>query len=90
MDLGRRVADPATTRETTPRNQAFETPAKKSFRKQTKGGACHARLAEKLAAIGDDENERNLNNKIAQGGFSAAFLLQCLKAKSSFTLSLQV
>jgi hypothetical protein len=25
------------------------------------------------------ETERNLNNKISRGGFSAAFLLQCLK-----------
>ncbi|WP_244571360.1 DUF6471 domain-containing protein [Mesorhizobium carmichaelinearum] len=26
------------------------------------------------------ETERNLNNKISRGGFTAAFLLQCLEA----------
>jgi Domain of unknown function (DUF6471) len=37
-------------------------------------------LAEKLAALGVTENERNLNNKISRGGFTAAFLLECLAA----------
>lgn len=41
------------------------------------------------AAIGVQENERNLNNKISRGGFSAAFLLQCLRAVgvNSFSLA---
>jgi len=26
------------------------------------------------------ETERNLNNKISRGGFSATFLIQCLEA----------
>jgi len=37
-------------------------------------------VAEKPAAIGVTENERNFNNKISRGGFTAAFLLQCLEA----------
>jgi hypothetical protein len=37
-------------------------------------------LAERLGEIGVQENERNLNNKISRGGFTAAFLLQCLGA----------
>jgi len=37
----------------------------------------YAQLVEKLAAIGVHETERNLNNKISRGGFSAAFLVQC-------------
>jgi Domain of unknown function (DUF6471) len=41
-------------------------------------GITYAGLAEKLAEIGVVENERNLNNKISRGGFTAAFLLQCL------------
>ncbi|MEC5290690.1 DUF6471 domain-containing protein [Aurantimonas sp. C2-6-R+9] len=41
-------------------------------------GVTYAQLAEKLAAMDIHENERNLNNKISRGGFSAAFLLQCL------------
>jgi hypothetical protein len=30
--------------------------------------------------MGVAENERNLNNKISRGGFTAAFFLQCLQA----------
>jgi Domain of unknown function (DUF6471) len=46
-------------------------------------GITYAGLAEKLAAIGVVENERNLNNKISRGGFTAAFLLQCMTAIGS-------
>lgn len=38
-------------------------------------GITYADLAAKL---GGGENDKNLNNKIARGGFSAAFLMQCL------------
>ncbi|MDP3740161.1 MAG: DUF6471 domain-containing protein [Hyphomonadaceae bacterium] len=38
-------------------------------------GVTYADLAAKL---GNGENDKNLNNKIARGGFSAAFLMQCL------------
>lgn len=37
-------------------------------------------LAERLTAMGIPESERNLANKISRGGFTAAFLLQCLLA----------
>ncbi len=37
-------------------------------------------LAEKLAAIGVQDSERNITNKINRGTFSAAFFLQCLSA----------
>lgn len=37
-------------------------------------------LAEKLTAMGIPETERNLANKISRGGFTAAFLIQCLSA----------
>lgn len=37
-------------------------------------------LAQKLAAIGVEDSARNLSNKIARGGFSAGFMLQCLEA----------
>ncbi len=43
-------------------------------------GVTYAQLAERLAEIGVHENERNLNNKISRGGFTAAFLLECLEA----------
>jgi hypothetical protein len=38
-------------------------------------GITYADLA---ALLGNGENDKNLNNKIARGGFSAAFLMQCL------------
>ena len=37
-------------------------------------GVTFAQLVEKLAAIGVMDSERNLNNKISRGGFSAAFM----------------
>lgn len=40
----------------------------------------YAQLVEKLAAIGVQETEVNLRNKIARGGFTAVFLVQCLEA----------
>ena len=36
-------------------------------------GVTYAQLAEKLAAIGVDENERNLRNKVSRGKFTAGF-----------------
>lgn len=70
-----------TTRKDDPVNQEFETLAKNLLKGELKRrGITYAQLAEKLAALGVNENERNLNNKIARGGFSAAFLLQCLIA----------
>lgn len=40
----------------------------------------YAQLVEKLVEIGVRETEVNIRNKIARGGFSAVFLLQCLTA----------
>ena len=60
---------------------ADETKAKNLLRGELRRkGITTAELAEKLAAIGIEENQRNLNNKISRGGFTAAFLLQCLEA----------
>ena len=59
----------------------YETRAKNLLKGELKRrGLTYAGLAEKLAAIRVSENERNLNNKISRGGFTAAFLLQCLEA----------
>jgi hypothetical protein len=41
-------------------------------------GVSYAALAAKLTELGVPESERNLNNKISRGGFTAAFLLQCM------------
>lgn len=47
-------------------------------------------LADKLTAMGAPESERNLANKISRGGFTAAFLLQCLAAIGCQHLRLDV
>lgn len=77
------------SRKDDPVNQEFETLAKNLLKGELKRrGVTYAQLAEKLAAIGVQENERNLNNKISRGGFSAAFLLQCLSALGCSSLRL--
>ena len=64
-----------------PVNAEFEARAKNLLKGELKRrGVSYAQLAEKLGAMGVPENERNLNNKISRGGFTAAFLLQCLVA----------
>jgi hypothetical protein len=64
-----------------PVTQEWETRAKNLLKAELKRrGVTYAQLAEKLAELGISETERNLNNKISRGGFTAAFLLQCLTA----------
>lgn len=73
-----------------PVNVEYETRAKNLLKAELKRrGLTYAGLAEKLAAIGVVENERNLNNKISRGGFTAAFLLQCLDAIDAASLRLR-
>ena len=45
-----------------------------------RNGVTYRQLVEKLAAIGVDEKEVNIANKLARGKFSAVFLIQCLQA----------
>lgn len=52
-------------------------------------GVTYAQLAEKLAAMGTEIGEQSLNNKISRGGFTAAFMLQCLHAVGVETLALR-
>ncbi|WP_352561166.1 DUF6471 domain-containing protein [Mesorhizobium caraganae] len=51
-------------------------------------GVTYAQLVERLNAIGVDEKEVNVRNKLSRGKFTAAFLLQCLSAIGSQTLHL--
>lgn len=51
-------------------------------------GVTYAQLVEKLAAIGVDEKEVNVRNKLSRGKFTAAFLLQALKSIGSNELRL--
>ncbi|MDX8482041.1 DUF6471 domain-containing protein [Mesorhizobium sp. VK24D] len=46
-------------------------------------GLSYADLVEKLAAIGVEEKEANISNKLSRGRFSAVFFAQCLKAIGS-------
>jgi hypothetical protein len=43
-------------------------------------GVTYGQLVEKLAAIGVEEKEVNVRNKLSRGAFTAAYLLQCLNA----------
>lgn len=68
-------------RKSNPVNLEFEELAKNILKGELKRrGVTYAALTEKLAGIGVHETERNLNNKISRGGFSAAFLFQCMVA----------
>lgn len=49
----------------------------------------YADLAERLKAIGIDDNERNISNKIGRGTFTAVFWVQCLEAIGCKTISLE-
>jgi hypothetical protein len=43
-------------------------------------GVGYRDLSERLKEMGTDLSEQGVANKISRGGFSAAFLLQCLEA----------
>ena len=49
----------------------------------------YADLAQRLEALGVEDNERNISNKIARGSFTAVFFLQCLEAVGCKTLHLE-
>ena len=75
-------SDPATVE--------YETRAKNLLKGELKRrGITYEGLADKLATVGVTENARNLNNKISRGGFTAAFLLQCLEAIGCSSLQLR-
>jgi hypothetical protein len=52
-------------------------------------GVNYKGLVERLGAIGITETEANLRNKISRGGFTGAFLLQCLVAMGVTALRLE-
>ena len=80
---------PVNSFKNSPLNVEFEEKAKNLLKGELKRkGVTYSQLAEKLAAIGIQETERNLNNKISRGGFTAAFLIQCLMAIGSKDLRL--
>jgi Domain of unknown function (DUF6471) len=46
----------------------------------TRRGITYEQLAEKLAELGVKDTAVNIRNKVARGGFSAVFFVQCLRA----------
>jgi len=54
----------------------------------TRRGITYEGLAERLAAQGTKDSAVNIRNKVARGGFSAAFFLQCLVAIGCQTVRL--
>ncbi|RUW60182.1 DUF6471 domain-containing protein [Mesorhizobium sp. M7A.F.Ca.US.008.03.1.1] len=76
-------------RKDDPQTVEYEAKAKNLLKAELKRkGVTYGHLAEKLASMDIHETERNLNNKISRGGFSAAFLLQCLRAIGVHSLQL--
>lgn len=64
-------------------------PADKEWQDRVKGilkaelkrrNVSYKQLAERLADMGIHESERNINNKVSRGGFTAVFFIQCLVA----------
>lgn len=69
--------------------QEYEEKAKNMLKGELKRrGVTYAQLVEKLGALGVQETERNLANKISRGGFTGAFLIQCLDAIGCRSLQL--
>ena len=55
-------------------------------------GLTYQQLANRLKALGIDETERSIANKMSRGTFSFVFVLQCMKAigAESVTIDLGV
>jgi hypothetical protein len=72
-----------------PERTDWEEQAKGLLRgEMARRGVTYAQLVERLAAIGVDDNERNLRNKVSRGKFTAGFLLQCLSAVGARSIAL--
>ena len=64
-----------------PEKDTFEEKAANLLKAELKRqGVTYKQLVIKLDAIGVNEKEVNIRNKLARGKFSAAFLLYCLEA----------
>lgn len=59
----------------------WEVEARRILRAElARAGVGYKTLVVRLAALGIEESEANLSNKIARGKFSFVFFLQCMKA----------
>jgi hypothetical protein len=82
IDQAQRPAPPKpVARKASPVNAEYEDKAKDMVRKALKAqGVTVGQLTERLKAIGVDMSSGGVANKISRGGFSSAFLLQCMAA----------
>ena len=72
-----------------PDQNEWETKAANLLKAELKRkGVTYSQLVERLSEIGVDEKEVNIRNKLSRGKFTAAFLLQCLKATDTNILHL--
>ena len=55
----------------------------------TRRGVTYDGLAERLAELGVKDSAVNIRNKVARGGFSATFFVQCLVALGCQTVRLK-
>ena len=76
----------AQERKSVPINAEYQDKAKSLLRSMIDSD--YEALAERLNAMGIEITARGLENKISRGGFSAAFLLQCMDAIGEQRLSL--
>ncbi|WP_375204700.1 DUF6471 domain-containing protein [Hyphococcus sp.] len=68
-------------RKDNPINAEYEDRAKKLLKyAMSQRGVDFEGLAKGLGAMGVEISPRGLENKISRGGFSSAFLLQCMEA----------
>lgn len=55
----------------------------------TRRGITYEQLSARLAEIGVSEQPKSLRNKVARGGFSAVFFVQCLRALGCKSLTIE-
>ncbi|MFV9475556.1 DUF6471 domain-containing protein [Advenella sp. RU8] len=66
----------------------WELEAKRILRAElARAGISYKTLSVRLSALGIEENEANLANKIARGKFSFVLFLQCMKAIGATTVN---
>lgn len=88
IDRATRPAPPKpTARKGSPINAEFEERAKRLLRDAMNAkGVTVEELTQRLDAMGVHMSKGGVANKISRGGFSAAFLLQCVEALGSHAL----
>ncbi|MEM7236972.1 MAG: DUF6471 domain-containing protein [Pseudomonadota bacterium] len=82
IDKAQRPAPPkSVARKASPVNVEYEDRAREMVREAMRAkGVTVDQLTALLSAIGVDMSSGGVANKISRGGFSSAFLLQCLAA----------